>query len=105
MRFALSDPEKFVQLVQRMKADADLLDVQLQAITVDWRSWRILAQYINMTAMRTHRSDNPPNRYERPLRLFMFGIEILHPNEPPPIEEKEVEAWQLPQLNAPKKKV
>lgn len=97
MRFALSDPEKFVQLVQRMKADADLLDVQLQTITVDWRSWRILAQYINMTAMRV-------GRYQPTQRLFMFGIEILHPKEPPPIEEKEVEAWQLPQLDGPEKK-
>jgi hypothetical protein len=85
MRFALSNPEKFVQLVSRMKDDAAALDVQLNAIMVDWRSWRILAQYINMTAMRV-------GRYEPTQRLFMFGVEIQHPKEPPPVEEKEVEA-------------
>jgi hypothetical protein len=63
------------------------IDVSLKCVTIDWRSWRLLAQHVNREVFKQP-------RYTNLTTLVIDGIEVRHDK---PIDA-EIQQWSYNHL-------
>lgn len=83
------DPESLIEHIRSMRRYFGSIEVQLKEITIDWRSWRLLAQHVNREVYKQP-------RYTNMTQLIVDGVEVKSDKGMSPHPEQT--AWDCPSL-------